>query len=246
MKKNDLLFPRRGRRITRLVALLVTSVAAGSSAAEDWGAYSLVPVSAQALVLEAVGSGTNEGTVVSIGKPAGTANQKWVIAAKGTNSYSIRPASCASLVLAAAKGGAGNGTAIVLEPDQGQPWQAWSIKKHENGTYGLSPMHAPDKGLDDFGGKQSPGARQDLWTYKPGDPHLQWMIKPLAGTAVPAADTAPAAYQAPSINPKDILEGVTKKGSFTNSALFPGKGFAICYDASKRRVIDDAGSGGVR
>jgi hypothetical protein len=47
--------------------------------AEDWGAYSIVPVSAPKMVLEAVGSGTTDGTIVSINDPAGTPNQKWVI-----------------------------------------------------------------------------------------------------------------------------------------------------------------------
>lgn len=243
MKKNDVLISRRGRRITRLVALLVISAVAGSSAAEDWGAYSLVPASAQALVLEAVGSGTNEGTEVSIGKPAGTANQKWVIASKGPNVYSIKPSHSSSLVLAAAKGGKANGTAIVLEADQGKPWQEWEVKKNDNGTYSLLPSHAPDKGLDDFGGKQVPGAKQDLWTYVASDQHLQWLIKPLAGTAAQADDKALAAYVAPSIKPEDVLEGVIKKCSFTNSVIFPGtvRDVAVFvpaqYDGSKPACV---------
>ena len=208
--------------ISPLIACLIAGAAANRSFAEDWGVYSLVPASAQALVLEAVDSGTNEGTVVSIGKPAGTPNQKWVIAPKGTNSYSIKPAHSASLVLAAAKGGTANGTAIVLESDQGQPWQAWGIKKNDNGTYSLIPAHAPDKGLDDFGGKQVPGAKQDLWTYNPTDQHLQWMIKPLAGTPVSNVDPAPVSYVPPTIKPEDVLEGAIKKCSFTNSVIFPG------------------------
>ena len=81
----------RTGRIVQLIVALSAGLAAGKSLAEDWGAYALVPVSAQALVLEAVGSGASEGTVVAIGKPAGTANQKWIITAKGDNFYSIRP-----------------------------------------------------------------------------------------------------------------------------------------------------------
>ena len=88
MKKTNLPFQVRAGRGTRLAAVLGAGVAAGSAFAQDWGAYTLAPVSAPALVLEAVDSGTNEGTVVSIGKPAGTANQKWVITPRGTNSYS--------------------------------------------------------------------------------------------------------------------------------------------------------------
>ena len=73
--------PRRLQvgRLIRVMALLAASNATCSAIAEDWGAYMIVPASAPALVLEAVGSGTDEGTVVSIGKPAGTANQKWII-----------------------------------------------------------------------------------------------------------------------------------------------------------------------
>jgi hypothetical protein len=40
MKKNGVLIFHRRRRLTRLAALQVIS-AVGSSAAEDWGAYSL-------------------------------------------------------------------------------------------------------------------------------------------------------------------------------------------------------------
>jgi sugar lactone lactonase YvrE/enterochelin esterase-like enzyme len=212
------------RGLACLVALLGSGVSAGPVLADDWGAYALVPASAPAMVLESVDSGTNEGTVVSIGKPAGTPNQKWVIAPKGTNTYSVKPAYSASLVLAAAKGGKANGTAIVLELDQGQPWQAWEIRKNENGTFSLLPAHAPDKGLDDFGGKQSAGAKQDLWTYHSSDQHLQWLIKPLAGTAVPPpVEAAPdAAYVAPVVKPEDLREGVIKKCAFTNSVIFPG------------------------
>ena len=146
--------------ITRLLVLLGACFTTGSAFAQEWGAHTLVPFSAQALVLEAVDSSTNEGAVVSIGKPAGTPNQKWVILPKGTNSYSIRPAYSSSLVLSVAKGGSANGTAVVLETDRGQPWQVWTIAKNDNGTFSLIPSHCPGKGLDDFGGKQSPGAKR--------------------------------------------------------------------------------------
>ena len=214
-----------GRSIPRVACLGMLSgicVTVGHAFAQDWGAYTLVPVSAQALVLEAVDSSTNEGAVVSIGKPAGTANQKWIILPKGANFCSVRPAYSSSLVLSAAKGGSANGTAVVLEADHELPWQEWKIAKNDNGTFSLFPKHCPGKGLDDFGGKQSPGAKQDLWTCRPGDPHLQWLIKPLAGTAVAAVDSELPAYVEPAIKPEDIREGVVKKGSFTNSVIFPG------------------------
>ena len=121
-----------------------------------------------ALVLEAVGSGTTEGTVISIGKPAGTPNQKWVITAKGNNVYSIKPAYSSALVLAAAKGGTEIGTAIVLETESGKPWQEWNLKKNENGTYCLIPRHAPEKGLDHLGGRPVAGSKDRLVDEPPG------------------------------------------------------------------------------
>ena len=224
MKKTSLPIESSTWRIIQLIVVLFVGVATCSNSfAEDWGAYALVPASAQAMVLEAVGSGTNDGTVVSIGKPAGSPNQKWVITPKGDDFYSIRPSYSSTLVLSVAKGGVDNGASIVLETDQGKAWQEWKIKKNENGTFSLLPRHSPEKGLDDNAGQQSPGAKQDLWTYRPGDAHLQWMIKPLAGTAVAVADTAATpSYVAPSIKPEDVLQGVTKKCSFTKSAIFPG------------------------
>ena len=215
--------PGASNRIIHLVAAVLTASAA-MSYSEDWGAYSIVPVSAQAMVLEAVESATADGTVVSIGKPAGTANQKWVITPKGDNYFSIKPSYNSNLTLAVAKGGAKSGSPIVLETDSDQPWQLWTLTKHENGSYSLAPKHAPEMGLDDLGGKQTPGAKIDLWTNSGKDQHLQWMIKPLAGSSVPAATAEPAtkSYEPPEIKPEDILPGVTKQFTFTQSAIFPG------------------------
>ena len=196
------------------------------SFAEYWGAYMLSPVSAPALALEAVGAGTSEGTAAAIDRPNGMPNQKWFIIPKGNNFYSIRPAYSSTLVLAAAKGGTANGTAIVLETDKGEPWQKWMIKRNENGVYNLIPGHAPDKGIDDLGGNQKPGTRQDLWTNTPGDQHLQWLIKPLAGTLSPdtngASSRDTSAYIAPDIKPELVLKGEIKSTSFTRSSIFSG------------------------
>jgi gluconolactonase len=225
-KKTNGPFRLRVRRTIRVAVVLIACLAAGPAFAEDWGAYSLVPASAPALVLEAVGAGTSEGTVVSIGKPAGRTSQKWVITSKGNNVYSISPSSNSALVLAAANGGVAIGTAIVLEAESGKPWQLWEIKKNENQSYCLIPRHAPDKGLDHLGGKPSPGARIDLWTNNAGDPHLEWMIKPLAGSAAPVAsgvvETAPTTYVPPEIKPEAVLKGALKNCRFTDSAIFPG------------------------
>jgi gluconolactonase len=205
------------------LVIVVGTMAGRTSFAEDWGAYALVPASARSLVLEAMGSGTSEGTLVSIGKPAGTANQKWVITSKDAHYYSIRPCSSSTLVLAASKGGTAMGTAIVLETDRGQPWQQWALSKTENGWYCLIPRHAPEKGLDHLGGNPKPGAKIDLWTNTPGDPHLEWMIMPLAGSSKAiATETGPSGYVAPEIEPKAVLAGVVKSCKFSNSTIFPG------------------------
>ncbi len=192
--------------------------------AEDWGYYSVVPVSAPALVLEAVKSGTTDGTVVSIGRPSAAANQKWNVLPHGDGLYSIRPSYSSSLVLAMAKGGDKNGTLAVLETDRDQPWQRWRLNKQDNGSYTLVPKHAPEKGLDDFGGNQQPGAQIDLWENKAGDQHLQWFIRPLAGSGVAEANASNAGpqYVPPVIKSEDILPGTTKQFTFAQSKVFPG------------------------
>ena len=205
--------------------------------------YSIVPVSAQAMVLEATGEGA--GGVVSIGKPAGAANQKWLITLKGDNLFAIRPASNPGLALAVEKGGTKNGSVIVTELDGGQPSQLWSLTKRENGSYSLTPRHAPEMGLDDQGGKQAPGSKIDLWTNSPNDQHLQWFIKPLAGSGVAeakAAEDAPK-YEPPAIKPEDILPGTTKQFTFTTSKIFPGTVREVTvfipaqYDAAKPACV---------
>ncbi len=216
----------RVSRLIHVMAVLLAGIATHPSFGEDWGAYSLVPASAPELVLEAVGTGTSAGTVVSIGKSTGTANQKWIITPRGNNLCSIKPSSNSSLVLAVSKGGVAVGTAIVLEVEDGQPWQQWEIKKNENGSYCLIPKHTPGKGLDHLGGKPSPGAKIDLWTNNPGDRHLEWMIKPLAGSAAPVAsgalETSPSTYVALEIKPEAVLKGELKNCTFSSSAIFPG------------------------
>ncbi|HEY5314668.1 MAG TPA: RICIN domain-containing protein [Pirellulales bacterium] len=206
-----------------LVALVLTPLLAVSVRAEDWGAYSIVPVSAQAMVLEAVGSGAVDGTAVLINKPKGTANQKWLIVPKGGGFFAIKPSHSPTLALSAARGGAKNGTALMLGNDRGEPWQLWAMTKHENGSYSLTPKHAPAMGIDDNGGKQQPGAKIDLWSYGPKDQHLQWFIKPLAGSGVEqAAVDAAAKYEPPAIKPEEILPGTTRQFRFEQSKIFPG------------------------
>jgi gluconolactonase len=226
---------------------LLATIATGDARGEDWGAYSIVPVSAPAFVLEAVGSGTTDGTVVSIGKPTGTQNQKWIITSTADNLYTIRPSYSSTLVLAAAQGGTKIGTQAVLENDQGQPWQRWALKKYEDGSYGFYPKHSPELGLDHLGGKAVSGAKIDIWKNNPGDPHLAWMIKPLAGS-LPSATAAggespPSTYVPPQINPELILKGQIKTCSFDKSTIFPGTMRQVIvfipaqYDGSKPACV---------
>ena len=210
-------------RILRVAAVLVAVRATGPAVAEDWGAYSIVPASAPAFVLEAVGPGAAEGAGVSISKPAGSANQKWAITPRGNNLFAIRPSSGPGLVLAAAQGGVKSGTPIVLELDKGQPWQQWGLSRNEDGSYCFVPGHAPGQGLDHFGGKPIPGARVDLWTNAPGDQHLRWQIRPLAGSPTPpAGESPPSTYVPPEINPEAVLKGEIREFTFSGSAIFPG------------------------
>jgi len=138
------------------ICLLAFAIATQSaSSAEDWGSYAIVPVSAQAMTLEAVNAGTADGTVASINKPAGKAHQKWSIVAKGDGLFAINPTHDPSLAFAVSQGGAKQGALIVLEKDAGKPSQLWVLTKRENGAYSLTPKHAPDMGVDLFGGKQN-------------------------------------------------------------------------------------------
>ena len=102
----NLPFKRKLGIIIHIIAALGAVALMSSALAEDWGAYSIVPVSAKSMALEAVDSGASDGTIVSIGKPAGTPNQKWVITSKGENLFSIKPSHSSTLVLSVAKGAA--------------------------------------------------------------------------------------------------------------------------------------------
>lgn len=203
------------KRCPLVVGLLLGLVSAGRILAADWsGPFTLIPLSAPDLVLEAVDSGTTAGTMVSLGHPTGKQNQQWVISPIGQELYAVKPLYSSTLALAAAGGKTDNGTPIVLETDSGKPWQLWSLRQNPNHSFSLVPAHAPDKGLDDFGGGSQPGAKQDLWSYSAGDEHLQWVLRPLPGATVPAS--------AGNLALLDVPRGKTKEFSFADSAIFPG------------------------
>lgn len=205
-----------------LLALVAfVDLTASPSRAEDWGAYRIVSASTPEFVLEAVG-GVKDGAAVSIQKPTNAANQKWVVI-PADGSVKVASAQEPSLVLTVEKGGNKNGTQIVLEKDRGDPSQRWSLTKHENGSYSFIAKHAPEQGLDHFGGKREVGAKIDLWTYTANDVHLQWFIRPLAGSGgVEAKVVESPKYTPPAIKPDDILPGMTKQFTFSQSKIFPG------------------------
>jgi enterochelin esterase-like enzyme/sugar lactone lactonase YvrE len=98
--------------------------------------------------------------------------------------------------------------------------------------------------MDLFGGKKESGARVDLWTLQPNDPHLQWFIIPLAGSVLhqePAKDAA--SYEPPAIKSEDVPKGSVKQFTFQKSAIFPGTTREVTvfipaqYDASKPACV---------
>jgi gluconolactonase len=206
-----------------LFLLAVALTAPSASRAEDWGNFAIVPVSAPKMVLEAVNAGKADGTVVSINKSVGKEHQKWSIVTKESGWFAIHPAHDPSLVLAVGQGGTKQGSSIILEKDSGKASQLWSLTKRDNGAYALTPKHAPGMGMDLLGGKQDPGATVDLWTLNPNDQHLQWFIRPLAGSGVAEtkADDAPK-YTPPAIKPEDVKQGTIKEFAFRQSKVFPG------------------------
>ncbi|MES2595240.1 MAG: RICIN domain-containing protein [Verrucomicrobiota bacterium] len=216
---------------------------ASLSFADDWGMYQIVSASAPEFVLE-VGGGTKEGDAVSVQKPRGTPNQKWIFDPKGDGTYWIMPASMPTLTLTVTNGETKNGSKVTIEKENRTDAQLWSITKQDNGNYTLVPQHAPGMGLDHFGGQREAGARVDLWQNKAGDQHLQWIIKPLAGSGIArSAEPAPPAYTAPEIKPEAIKEGRIETFQFTQSRVFPGTVREVTifipaqYEASKPACV---------
>lgn len=209
-------------RFTTRAALLLAAFTTVTRA-EDWGAFQLVPVSAPEYVLEAT-EGAKAGSIVSIQKPKGEVNQKWVIQPHGDGWFQLMPVAQKELVLTVANDGKNNGERIIVEKDRKSDAQLWSITKQENGSYALEPKHAPGMGLDHLGGKKEAGAKIDLWQHRPGDQHLQWQIQALAGTGIAgaAAEAAAPSYVPVAIKPEDILPGTIKQTQFNQSKVFPG------------------------
>ncbi|MCX7009130.1 MAG: alpha/beta hydrolase-fold protein [Kiritimatiellaeota bacterium] len=216
----------------------VVALVALTARAQDWsGPFQLIPMSAPEMVLESVAPGNVEGAVVSINKPANSDNQIWIVARKESETYAFCNKANPLLVLAAKNGGTNSGTQMVLEADAGKLWQRWTITNLANGAVALLSGHVPTKGLDDQGGRDTPGAKQDLWEFHPHDEHLQWVLKPLAGATVQAAVAA-----GPHLDPL-APKGTIKEFTFTDSKIFPGTKRAghvfipAQYDAKKPACV---------
>jgi enterochelin esterase-like enzyme/sugar lactone lactonase YvrE len=202
----------------------------GKANAQRWdGQFTISPVSAPDMALEAVDAGASEGTVVSIGKPSGLPSQKWIIQPKGDNTYVIKPSYSSTLVMAVADAGVENGSAIILQTEMDKPSQLWSIQRNYYGSFCLVPEHAPEKGLDDFGGNKNAGAKIDIWDYNADDEHLQWRITPLSGAKYPVYP--------------EVIAGRIEQAPFTESAIYPGTKRSVTvfipaqYDGSKPACV---------
>ena len=111
----------------------------------------------------------------------------------------------------------------MLETDREQPWRRWAARKTKTGRT-VSCRNIPRKSLDHLGGDpQEPGAKIDIWTNVPGDQHLQWFIKPLAGFMSPAVETPPSTYVAPEIKRK-LFSRAKSRIARLRTCDFPGHG----------------------
>ena len=190
MKYDYLSFRREVTRTVRCIALLALAAGAATSpaSAEDWGAYAVIPASAPTLVLEAVGSGTTEGTVISIGKPAGTPNQKWVITAKGNNLYSDQAVCTPGPGARRGERGTAIGDGHRARNGERQALAGMDPQeKRERIVLPHSPARSRKRAWIIWAAGQSPEQRSTCGQTTPGDPHLEWIIKPLAGTMAAVA-----------------------------------------------------------
>ena len=202
----------RGHLKLGILALLAALIE-GEVVAQGWqGSFTIIPVSAPEMVLESVSPGETNRTTVSLGRPLAAANQIWIITPKGEGFYSVKPSNVDKMLLTVSPGKAENGTDIILEEESNEARQLWSLRQNGDGTVSLLSKTTPAKGIDDFGGSQSVGAKIDLWDFNESDEHLQWILKPLPGAIVPTNQTHWVAA------PK----GVIKNFTYENSRIFPG------------------------
>ena len=236
------------RQLIHMITVLLAGVAVRQSFAEDWGADALVPASAPALVLEAVGSGTSEGTVVSIGRPAGTANQKWVITPKGNNLYSIKP-SYSFHPRAWPRRKVARRTALpsCSKPIVVGPGSDGESRKTKTDLIALFPGMPLKKGSIISAGGRTRGRRSTCGRTIPAISicvdHQASGRAPSQGGEPARSRRAPAPMSRPRSNREAVLTGELKNCTFSTSMIFPGTVRQVTvfipaqYDGSKPACV---------
>src|SRR4051812_29120614 len=90
----------------------------------------------------------------------------------------------------------------------------------DRGAYSLVPVGARTFVLEAIDAGTAEGKAIALEKDKATDPHLQSLIRPLAGSGTSDAKLDGATvYQPPTIKPQDVLPGETKQFRFTTSKV---------------------------
>ena len=197
-----------GRRSFQLHCLLAAVGEANPAFAEDWGAYSIVPA-APRTGAGSVGSGTNEGTEVSLGRARRDGQPEMGRSTPKGNNLLFHQA---VLQLEPRAGclarrredrhahRAGNGRG----PSRGR---SGSSRKTRTGRIASSPGMPRKKAWIISAAIPNRGPRSTCGRTTPGDQHLEWMIKPLAGSTTQASGAASGdATRAPTSRPRSSPE----------------------------------------
>ncbi|MDR3709964.1 MAG: RICIN domain-containing protein [Capsulimonadaceae bacterium] len=142
----------------------------------DPGLYTLRPFAAQAVLVAP--DSPKDGGVARIMPDAKSSAQEWSFAKRG-DFYAILLAADTTLALTVQDPKPSDGTRVILQQDKGLDSQLWQVLPAQNDSIALAPKCAPKSGLDDFGGKFTPGSAVDIWTLSLNDAHLLWIAKPV-------------------------------------------------------------------
>jgi len=141
------------------------------------GNYRIQSYGSQTSFLDALGGGTQNGTVVDIWS-YNNVHQNWIFTYKGNGYYDINPSYDTALSLTDTGASATWGSKIILQQDQGLSSQLWAVCPVANnpGVYTLSPECALCDVLDVFGSNYANGQQPDMW-QSCFTPNQQWMVK---------------------------------------------------------------------
>jgi len=145
------------------------------------GLYSLSMAFNASLSLDALNSGTANGTAVTINTSSGAPNQLWLIMYKGNGLYDIHPSYNTNLSLTLLNGGTSWGTQVVLQQDQGANSQLWSLA-NSAGQYALVPACSTLSGstaIIDPGASTTPGTQLVLWQNFGTNGGQLWNVTPI-------------------------------------------------------------------